>query len=678
MDEKMGNSGGAFSGASFLDTGKNRYIYLAVLLFAGAIYLGCIISPPSLMDDSDAVLAQAARTMMETGDWVTPRLDGVAYLEKPPLYYWPMIVSYKIFGVYDWAARIPFALCAMGLAWLTAAIGVWAFGKRAGFYAGMCMATCIGLFLFTRILIPDVMLTFTVALAFWALLRALDDDEPHPRLWAGVLAASLGTGLLIKSLVGVLFPLAGGIVYLLLTRQLFSAKTWKRLHPFSGALIALLIAAPWHILAALRNPPHFYFGLHSGPGQYHGFLWFFFINEQLLRFLNLRYPRDYDTVPRLYFWLFHLLWLFPWSVYFPAIANLSFKPLDRAGRVRLMALCWTGFLLIFFTFSTTQEYYSMPCYPALALLLGSAMAAGGSWIRRGTYVLSGVAAAATIVTLTLFILVRHVPAPGDISTALSHHPNAYKLSLGHMEDLTIESFAYLRVPLLVAAGAFLIGAVGAFRSAGLRAFLSAALMMVLFFHAARMAMVVFDPYLSSRPLAEALLRAPEGKLISGKAYYTFSSIFFYTNRAALILNGRFNNLEYGSYAPGAPSVFIDDAQFKELWLQPQRYYLVALDSGVPALENLVGRDRLNVLARSGGKSILTNYPLAGFVSSPQTKLMLQPGVLSAVSSPGMAFWPTSRFAACFATLQLVEKNALVHLTRVAIRDGFFERQGDVF
>jgi 4-amino-4-deoxy-L-arabinose transferase-like glycosyltransferase len=619
MDEKMGNSGGAVAGTSFLDTGKNRYIYLAVLLFAGAVYLGCSISPPSLMDDSDAVLAQAARTMLQTGDWVTPRLDGVAYLEKPSLYYWPIVVSYKIFGVHDWTARIPFALSAMALAWLTAAMGVWAFGKRAGFYAGLCMATCIGLFLFTRILIPDVMLTFTVALAFWALLRALDEEETHPRLWAGVLAASLGTGLLIKSLVGVLFPLAGGIIYLFLTKQLLSARTWNRLHPFSGAVIALLIAAPWHILAALRNPPYFYFGLHSGPGQYHGFLWFFFINEQFLRFLNLRYPRDYDTVPRLYFWLFHLLWLFPWSVYFPAIAKLSFKPLDRAGKMRLLALCWTGFLLIFFTFSTTQEYYSMPCYPALALLLGSAMAAEGKCIRRGTYVLCGVAAAAAVVTLTLFFLVRNMPAPGDISTALSNHPAAYKLSLGHMEDLTIESFAYLRVPLLVAAGAFLVGALGAFRSAGSRAFLSAALMMVLFFHAAHMAMVVFDPYLSSRPLAEALLRAPEGELISARPYYAFSSIYFYTNRTALILNGRFNNLEYGSYAPGAPSVFIDDAQFKELWAKPERYYVVTWDTGVPALENLVGRDRLDVLATSGGKSILTNHSLVRPAASAPAK-----------------------------------------------------------
>lgn len=255
----------------------------------------------------------------------------------------------------------------------------------------------------------------------------------------------------------------------------------------------------------------------------------------------------------------------------------------------------------------------MPCYPALALLLGSAMAAQGAaeqkWIRRGTYVMCGIAAAAAIVTLTLFFLVRSVPAPGDISAALSQHPKAYTLSLGHMEDLTIQSFAYLRAPLLFAAFAFLIGAIGAFRSAGLRAFLAASFMMILFLHAARLAMVTFDPYLSSRPLAEALLRAPEGKLIISRPYYPFSSVFFYTNRTALILNGRFNNLEYGSYAPGAPDVFIDDARFKTAWRQLERFYLLAFDSDVPHLESLVGRERLIAVAESGGKTLLTNVPL---------------------------------------------------------------------
>ena len=561
------------------------------------------------MDDVDAVQAQISRNMLTSGDWVTSRLDGVVYLEKAPLVYWLIAGSYKIFGVHDWAARIPIALSAIGLAWLTAAFGTWAFGKRAGFYAGLCMATCIGLFLFTRILIPDAMLTFTTALAMWAFLRALDEEEPHPRVWAVVLAASLGTGLLLKSLIAVVFPVAAAIIYLFLTRQLFSVTAWKRLHVFSGTLIVLLIAVPWHVLATLRNPPYFAFTLHSGPGQYHGFLWFYFINEQLLRFLNLRYPRDYNTVPRPYFWLLHFVWLFPWSVYFPAIAKLSFKPIDRAGRTRLLALCWVGFVLVFFTFSTTQEYYSMPCYPGLALLLGSAMAMDGPWVRRGTRVVSVISGLAALIVFGILFYVRNTPVSGDISKALTSHPAVYSLALGHIEDLTLYSFAYLRLPLLVAGIAFIVGAVGTFRATGQRAFLASALMMVIFFHAARLALVVFDPYFSSRPLAEALLKSPDGTLIVNHHYYTFSSVFFYANRNALLLNGRFHNLEYGSYAPGVPDVFIQDSDLKRLWAEPQRYYLLATGPAVDRLGGLLGPSQLALVAESGGKFLFTNHLL---------------------------------------------------------------------
>ncbi len=589
---------------------QRRLLYLAVLLVSGIVYLGCIVSPPSLMDDVDAVQAQIARNMVDSGDWVTARLDGVAYLEKAPLIYWAIAIAYKIFGFSDVAARIPIALSAMALAWLTAAFGTWAFGKRAGFYAGLCMATCIGLFLFTRILIPDVTITATMALSMWAFLRALDDEEPHPRRWAVILAVSIAISLLLKSLIGALFPLGAGVVYLALTRQLFRAATWKRLHPFSGLAIILVIAAPWHVLATLRNPPYFDLTFHSAPGEYHGFLWFFFMNEQVLRFLNLRFPRDYNTVPRLYFWLLHFVWLFPWSVYLPAVVKLSYKPIDRAGKTRLLALCWTGFVLIFFTFSTTQEYYSMPCYPALALLLGSAMLMDDAWIRRGTRVLSVILGCAAIACLALLFMVRNTATPGDISTALSQNPSLYTLSLGHMGDLTIPSFAYLRLPLLVAAIAFLIGSLGTARANGQRAFLAATLMAVLFLHAARLALVVFDPYMSSRPLAQALLRSPAGKLIVDHHYYTFSSIFFYTQSTALLVNGRTNNLIYGSYAPNAPNVFIDDEQLKKLWLGGERYYLIADQTEQPRFEKLAGTDRLTTVLASGGKILLTNQAIS--------------------------------------------------------------------
>ena len=560
------------------------------------------------MDDVDAVQAQIARNMLESGDWVTARLDGVAYLEKSPLKYWLIAIFFQLFGVHDWVARLPMALSSVGLCWLTARIGAWAASEAVGLYAGVALATCAGLFLFTRILIPDVILTLTITLAMWALLRALDEAESRPRLWAGIMAASIGTGLLLKGLIAALFPIAAGLVYLVVSRQFARRRTWQRLRVVSGTLIALAIAAPWHVLATIRNPPYFYWSMKSVPGEYHGFFWFYFMNEHVLRFLNLRYPRDYNTVPRTYFWLFHLLWLFPWSVFLLEIRKLRFKPEGRGGQMRLLALCWIGFVLTFFSFSSTQEYYSMPCYPAFALLLGCAMAGADSkGIRMGQWAVAGISGLAALAIAAILTQVWNLPAPGDISQALSQNPDAYTLSLGHMGDLTLASFAYLRTPLIVAGIAFLMGAVGLFLKRGAQGFAVITVMMVLFIHAARLALVVFDPYLSSRVLADALTAAPPGQLIEDNAYYTFSSVFFYTNRTALLLNGRQTNLEYGSNAPDAPAVFIDDGALRQLWPQARQYYLLVEGPALPRIEALLGKQALHVVKASGGKYLLGNH-----------------------------------------------------------------------
>jgi 4-amino-4-deoxy-L-arabinose transferase-like glycosyltransferase len=579
---------------------------------AAAIFLGCMVSPPSLMDDVDAVQAQIARNMLQSGDWVTARLDGIAYLEKPPLKYWMIAGAYVVFGVHDWAARIPIALSTVLLCWATAQFGAWAFGRRTGMYAGLVLATSVGLFLFTRILIPDVILTLTIMLALWGLLRALDEGERRPGLWAMTMWGAMGTGLLLKGLIAALFPVAAGLLYLGVTRRLWLRRTWARLRPVGGILLFLAIAAPWHVLATLRNPPYLDFTMHSERGSYRGFFWFYFFNEHILRFLNRRYPRDYNTVPRALFWLFHLLWLFPWSAYLPAVCKLDYRKADRASETRLMALCWTGSILVFFTFSTTQEYYSMPCYPALALLLGSAIASGNGMLRWGTKAIAVAATAAALAIGAILWMVRATPAPGDIAAALAQQdPDAYTLSLAHMGDLTLKAFAYLRLPLVVAGVAFGVGAVGCWlKRNGRRPVPVAALVatMVLFYHAARLAMVVFDPYLSSRPLAEALLKSPPGVLIVDDQYYTFSSIFFYANRRALLLNGRVNNLVYGSFAPDAPKdVFLDDSEFQRRWTEPRRYYLVAEGPQLMRLQKLAGKDGLHTVASSGGKFLFTNF-----------------------------------------------------------------------
>ncbi len=558
------------------------------------------------MDDVDAVQAQIARNMLQSGDWVTARLDGIAYLEKSPLIYWIMAASFRLFGVHDWAARLPLALINIALCWVIARFAMWAFGRRAGLCAGTILATCIGIFLFTRILIPDAALTLTITLALWSFLRLLDPAEPRSRFWFFTLYISLACGLLLKGLIAAVFPVAICIIFLAITRETSIRELARRFRPLSGLAVLLLIAAPWHVLAILRNPPYFDWTMHSGPGAYHGFFWFYFLNEHLFRFLNLRYPRDYNTVPRLWFWLLHFVWLFPWSATFFTAFRHSYRPATREARVRLLALIWIGFVMLFFTLSTTQEYYSLPIYPALAILLGSDLAARERYPLVPRIILASTLGLCLCAVLFILVWTAKVSTPGDISTALTQNPELYTLSLGHMGDLTLRSFAYLRLPLAVAAVALLIGVAGLIRVRRTAAAVAVlALMMLTFLQAARLALIAFDPYLSSKNLADALNRSEPGPLIEGDAYYAFSSVFFYTNRTALLWNGRSNNLEYGSNAPNAANVFVDDSTLKALWLADQQTYLLVYGVDLPQLHELLGVD-LRVVATSGGNYLLSN------------------------------------------------------------------------
>src|SRR6266446_6776287 len=153
-------------------------------------------------------------------------------------------ISYLVFGQHDWAARLPLMFSVIALCWVTLRFGTWAYGRKEGFNAGLVLATCVGLFLFTRILIVEAMLTLGITLALWAMLRALDPEEVHPHRWAALMAVSMAFAVLLKGLIGVVFPIGIGVVYLLISGQFFSRNTWKRLHPFSGALIFLVIASP--------------------------------------------------------------------------------------------------------------------------------------------------------------------------------------------------------------------------------------------------------------------------------------------------------------------------------------------------------------------------------------------------------------------------------------------------
>lgn len=580
------------------------------------------------MDDVDAAEASQARNILLSGDWVTQHLNGIRYFDKAPLKYWITAGLYELLGVHDWVARLPTAIAALLLCWLVLRIGAWAESPEVGVYSAVVLATSIGLFLFTRTIIPDVLLTFFITLSFWCFLRLL--ESPRRSLsWALGMYASIGLAVLTKGLIGVVFPVGIAVTYLLVTRF----TEWRKLHLVPGLLLLLAITLPWHILAAVRNPPLLDFTLNAGPhfgGQFRGFFWFYFINEQLLRFLNQRWPHDYNTVPRIWFWLYQVLWFLPWSFFLPVAAKLNFKPVDRASRVRLLVLCWIGAVMLFFSFSTTQEYYSMPAYPAIALLLGSAMATSGKWLNAASRAAGFIWLAASALVLLILIKVWSLPTPGDIYAALSPHPELYTLALGHAADLTLPALAYLKLPLELAGLAFLAGGLGMLLTSGWRAYVAIALSLLVFFHAARLALIVFDPYLSSHAIAERLNHLPKGTLIISGHYNQFSSLFFYSQDRALQNDASLDILEYGSMAPGAPKISVTDEEMKCLWSAKSRAYLVTKTPDLQHVLKVLGSSKLLLLFQSGDKYLLTNQPAREMTTrrNPPSSLHADPQAVS--------------------------------------------------
>ncbi len=218
----------------------------------------------------------------------------------------------------DWAARLPLALGVLALLLVTYSLGKRTLGERAGFWAAVVLAVSIGPYIFTRFIIPDLLVGLWLTLGFDFFLRTLD-EEPPSILSCWGLAATAALNVLTKGLIGLVFPAAIIGLYLILTGNL---KHLLRMRLLSSFAVLLVIAAPWHIAAALENPP---------AGQSRGFLWFYFINEQFLRYLGKRVPPDYDTVPLIVFWGLMLVWLFPWSAFVVPVADAGSTPLERVA-----------------------------------------------------------------------------------------------------------------------------------------------------------------------------------------------------------------------------------------------------------------------------------------------------------------------------------------------------------
>jgi 4-amino-4-deoxy-L-arabinose transferase-like glycosyltransferase len=579
--------------------------WAAIILVFALIYVGSAFTP-ALQDDADSTHAEAAREMFVAGDYVTLHVNGVRYLEKAPLMYWLMALSYRLFGVNEFAARFPTVLAMFLLVLLAGRWATRAFGPRAGVYASLFVCTTAGYYLFTRIAIPEAILSLLIASSFYFFLTALEQHDPW-RSYAGY--ATLALAVLTKGLVALVFVGVTAVIFVLIT------GTWRRWHEFrlpTGLLLFFLIAAPWHLLAGFRNP-HFF--------------WFYFVNEHFLRFLGKRYPHDYNKVPAALYWSLHLVWLFPWSLYLPLALRRIKRDLSDvsrigahaafAARTRLLCWIWAGVVLTFFSLSTSQEYYTLPAYLPLLLLLAAATAEEASSPTRSW--LAGSAAAVAVVSMISGgILIaglwtsRSLPFVSDISTVLGQHNLAEDtLSMSHILDLTGQSFAALRLPAALAAFALLIGPAlalwFAFNRKPFVALWSTVLTMLLFLLAAHIALGRFDPYLSSRKLAERIAQesAPGDEVAIYGDQAFGSSLLFYLKRQIYLVNGRTTSMWFGSTYPDAPRIFLDDADLLRDWSSARRLFLFVPPHQRARVDSLIPDGKF-VVAESSGKIIYSN------------------------------------------------------------------------
>ncbi len=661
-----------------------------VVLWAGFYASFALVKPP-LLDDADSVHAEVAREMLLRHDYVTLYANGIRYLEKAPLLYWSMAAGLKVFGAVGLdgpvastvAVRLPLAFAVLALALVCESFARRMFrSANAGLYAALILLSSFGIFIFTRITIPDGMVCLWITTAMWCFWRteapavrrtrfAPEDGEVrnNVRIFCWGFGASCALNVLTKGLIGIVFPVGAVAVYLVLSRGW--RRAWERvkeLSPWSSLLVFLVIAAPWHVLAGLANPTqgqptpfHFVHGHWIVPlptdGNVRGWFWFYFMNEHVLRYLNLRVPHDYDTVPLVLFWGLCFVWMMPWSAFGFKVAGWALPlgaekwrsqfarhdlPLRRRGMLLLSV--WAGFVLLFFALSTRQEYYVLPAFPALAVL-------GAGWLawvdhyrprrhEKGTkVVLRGVehgqalkliragqaAIHATEVLLVLgvafacaagwvLLMTRALGADVHLASRLTEHPGDYAMSMGHFLDLNAEALGLFRLPLVIAAvslvGGPLVSLMLRKRARPVMANVAMAAGAFGFLLAAHLGLQRFAPVISSAELAETIapMVRPQDMVAIHGEYESGSTLGFYLRRADIhILEGRSSNLWYGSFFPDAPKIFETPESFRRKWRGPQRIFLwqslTDPPNELPAVSGPV-----YVIAKGGGKEIVSNRP----------------------------------------------------------------------
>lgn len=309
----------------------------------------------ALQHPDEGRYAEIAREMVATGDWVTPRLDGLKYFEKPPLQYWLTAASFEAFEVDEWTARLPGAIAGFLTLAIVAYVGSVVASPAAGRYAALALAGSVWLFGIAHLVTLDALLTFWLTLALGAFIVAQHvRDTPASQTRFMLIAwAATAAGVLTKGLIALLIPFCTLVLYTLAARD---RSPWTRLHLVKGLVVLLVLAAPWFVLVSMRNPE---------------FARFFFIHEHFQRFLTTEHRR---TGAWWYFVPMVVVGLLPWTGIFLWRLRRSWRSATRQPDGFAWArfcLVWSAFVLVFFSLSGSKlPSYILPIFPAAALVLG--------------------------------------------------------------------------------------------------------------------------------------------------------------------------------------------------------------------------------------------------------------------------------------------------------------------
>jgi 4-amino-4-deoxy-L-arabinose transferase-like glycosyltransferase len=343
---------------------EGLYILLLICFVFGLFFFR--LGGVGLFEPDEGRYSELAREMIDSGDYVVPRLNGVLYFEKPPLVYWATALCFRLFGYNEFAARFPVAFFgALGVV-VTFFLAARMYGRKCAFYSSLVLLTGIEYFFVGRILILDMPLAFFITLCFASFYFYLYSGK-NRGLSLMTLYASFALGLLTKGLIALVLPAGIFFVFLVLSGN-FKRFLLDKRH-IAGAFLFLLISVPWFWLIISREPSFFNF---------------FFIREHFVRFLTKTHGR---SKPMYYFLLILLVGFIPWISYLPFALRkyFSFRNLkEKKEQGFLFLVLWASGIFVFFSLSGSKlPAYIVPLYPALAIMVGRIMA-DASFNRSGS------------------------------------------------------------------------------------------------------------------------------------------------------------------------------------------------------------------------------------------------------------------------------------------------------